>query len=828
MEPIRNRLIFVLSWIYLLWERLTCAFWPVVTLMALVVALALVGLPSVLPAWLHACLLAAGAAFLIFAFRHGCSQLRAPTRRAAVQRLQHVNGLQHRPLEALSDQLADGLDSWESRALWQEYRHRLEGEIKDLSAGIPRPRLIRLDPMAWRVAASVLLVTGLAAAGTTAPERLVRGLIPQLAIFEVPPPPIIDAWLTPPTYTGVAPSFLSGASAEGKTLSDAPASSILSVRITGSEDAPRLVQARTERTTRRLDARSFGTDLELRKSDTVAVVVSEKTVVEWTIRVIPDAPPVAAFLSTPSEGRRNVLHIRYRASDDYGLTGVRAVVTRDRKTSDAERNEINLTLPRMGAKKAVSSSSRDLTAHPWAGLPVRIHLEATDAAGQIGRSADVQITMPEREFLHPVARKIVIERRKLMADPSQADLISEALRDTAREPERYNDDVTAFLALNLAARRIAMGPTQFDQEAVQQLLWDTALRIEDDSELSIAKRNLREAEKALQDALEKGARDREISRLMEEFESAVNQYFDELAKMMKPSELDEAHTMSQNDRVMALSRRDFKNLIDQIRKLARSGSKADAKLLLSQLKNLIENMQTGRMASMSPRGQESIKLLNRLQKLIRDQQKLLDKTFREAQRNGLLKPHSKGPRFRRPGDRSGNQRGRPSEGPSGRQLKSGQMLGDAQTQEALRRRLGDIMRQLGEMAKSIPRSMGRAERSMRRSSEFLGTGRPSEAVQPQTRALDQLNQGAKAATRELMKQLGQGLGQRPYETGQRQDPFGRTRNGNGDMNARDMGIDDRDELQRARGIRDELRRRSGQRQRPEIERDYINRLLRRF
>ena len=124
------------------------------------------------------------------------------------------------------------------------------------------------------------------------------------------------------------------------------------------------MQARTERTTRRLDARSFGTDLELRKSDTVAVVVGEETIVEWTIRVIPDALPVAAFLSTPSEGKGNVLRIRYRASDDYGLTGVRAVVTRDRKTSDAERKAINLTLPRMGAKKAVSSSFHDLTAHP--------------------------------------------------------------------------------------------------------------------------------------------------------------------------------------------------------------------------------------------------------------------------------------------------------------------------------------------------------------------------------------------------------------------------------------------------------------------------------
>ncbi len=214
MEPIRNRLIFVLSWIYLLWERLTRAFWPVFVLMALAVALALIGLPSVLPPLLHACLLAAGAAFMIFAFWHSCRQFRTPTWRAAVRRLQHVNELQHRPLEALSDRLADGLENRESRALWREYRHRLEAGTKGLSAGIPRPRLIRLDPMAWRVAASVLLVTGFAAAGTTAPERLVRGLIPQLAIFETPPTPIIDAWLTPPTYTGVAPSFLSGASAE--------------------------------------------------------------------------------------------------------------------------------------------------------------------------------------------------------------------------------------------------------------------------------------------------------------------------------------------------------------------------------------------------------------------------------------------------------------------------------------------------------------------------------------------------------------------------------------------------------------------------------------
>ena len=179
---------------------------------------------------------------------------------------------------------------------------------------------------------------------------------------------------------------------------------------------------------RRLDARSFGTDLKLRKSDTVAVVVGEETIAEWTIRVIPDALPVTAFLSTPSEGRGNVMRIRYRASDDYGLTGVRAVVTRDRKTSDAERNEINLTLPALVRRKPFRLVPTILPRTPLGWTACAYPSGGDGWAGQIGRSADIRTIMPEREFLHPVARKIVIERRKLMADPSQAALFQSATR----------------------------------------------------------------------------------------------------------------------------------------------------------------------------------------------------------------------------------------------------------------------------------------------------------------------------------------------------------------------------------------------------------------
>ena len=49
-----------------------------------------------------------------------------------------------------------------------------------------------------------------------------------------------------------------------------------------------------------------------------------------------------------------------------------------------------------------------------------------------------------------------------------------------------------------------------------------------------------------------------------------------------------------------------------------------------------------------------------------------------------------------------------------------------------------------------------------------------------------------------------------------------------DIDSNDVAIPDAGSIQRAREILDELRRRSGQSSRPQIELDYINRLLQRF
>jgi hypothetical protein len=89
----------------------------------------------------------------------------------------------------------------------------------------------------------------------------------------------------------------------------------------------------------------------------------------------------------------------------------------------------------------------------------------------------------------------------------------------------------------------------------------------------------------------------------------------------------------------------------------------------------------------------------------------------------------------------------------------------------------------------------------------------------------------------MMKQMGQGNdredgvgppnGRQPRRNADR-DPLGRERPGNGSYDDGDVKIPEQADVQKSREILDELRRRAGERFRPTIERDYIDRLLKRF
>jgi hypothetical protein len=58
-----------------------------------------------------------------------------------------------------------------------------------------------------------------------------------------------------------------------------------------------------------------------------------------------------------------------------------------------------------------------------------------------------------------------------------------------------------------------------------------------------------------------------------------------------------------------------------------------------------------------------------------------------------------------------------------------------------------------------------------------------------------------------------------------QDPFGRRTPGSQGAAQADVEVPSESDVQKARRILEELRRRAGERQRPPVERDYIDRLL---
>jgi hypothetical protein len=130
----------------------------------------------------------------------------------------------------------------------------------------------------------------------------------------------------------------------------------------------------------------------------------------------------------------------------------------------------------------------------------------------------------------------------------------------------------------------------------------------------------------------------------------------------------------------------------------------------------------------------------------------------------------------------------------------------------------------------IPRSLGRAERSMRDATEALEQGMPGQAIDPQTQALGELQKGLQDMANAMMEQLQQQAGNRPGQdpSGQGRDPLGRDENGMGAIDTTDVEIPDQSDVQRARALIEELRKRAGDRARPKVERDYIDRLLKRF
>src|SRR5262245_55348025 len=216
------------------WERLWPALASIATVIGLFLAVSWLGLWLWLPPAGRA--IGLGVFFLLTAAAFApVLMLRVPSRIEGLRRLDRNSGLPHRPATAIADEIAAPTEDSYSVALWRAHIERALRAAKTLRAGTPMPRLALRDPLAVRALVAVLVVATFFAAGGERMKRIAAAFDWQGVMM--PANFRIDAWVSPPPYTGrppvILPGLRPGEPVQTAAALSVPAGSALVIRATG-------------------------------------------------------------------------------------------------------------------------------------------------------------------------------------------------------------------------------------------------------------------------------------------------------------------------------------------------------------------------------------------------------------------------------------------------------------------------------------------------------------------------------------------------------------------------------------------------------------------
>ncbi len=753
-------------------ERVLPRLWPAAGFIGLYFALALAGAFAFVPWPLQALILAATITASALALAEGFSDFVWPRSLDAERRLERDSGLVHRPVSERHDVLV-GNDPF-AQELWALHRTRtLPGKFRFT---LPKADIAARDPQGLRWYLLIALAVSLVLARNDFGARLISAFDSGAGAAAT-----LDAWVDPPPYTGLP---LTSLRIGDTSVIRVPQGSVLNLRVHGAPRRPGLAAGNNAAPRFTGEEGEYTSNVILSSNARVRVQVGGHAIGKWNIQAVVDTAPAIALTAKPSATEQLATQFSFKGNDDYGIANVHAVLT-PLKTAKGVGGHgkplvTDLPLPESAAKHVEQNSYVDLTSHPYAGLMVEGRLEARDAIGQKGVSAPFQFRLPARVFTDPLARALIEQRQHLAtSDAAGRHIVLLTLDALTIDPERfYEGKNDIFLALRSAVNGVKNAKKEPDIVRVEDILWQTALKLERSGLLSAAE-ELRKLQMMITQALMSGAPQEVIDELLKRYNEAMKRYADALAANPPPAGQEpfspDAKTLGMND---------IQTMMDMIRKLSEAGEREKAARLLAALQSMLENMRM----SQGQNGQSAQnKALNeKLQKygnLMGKQRALLDKTFRQQQ--GQADP------------------------------KDGGTQGLQKQQQELEKELQDSLKGLDGKSAQKLREAGKA---MGDAQSALGRKDLSNAGSSQNQALDALRQGAQA----LADQAEQGTGKMG---GGREDPLGRSNSQLGQSGVKIPGAAD---LARARQILEELRRRAAQMNRPQQERDYIDRLLKAF
>ncbi len=854
-DPIlsRLRLPLTLTRSGMLAERLLRCFWPVLSIVMAVLAALMLGLHDLAPieaVWGTGVL--AVLAVLGFALR-GALRFRWPRRDEALARLDET--LPGRPIRALMDEQAIGAGDAASAAVWRAHQIRMAARASAARPVRPNLRLAARDPFALRYVALLALAVALLF-GSVWRVGSVTEMTPGGAALAGGP--AWEGWVEPPRYTGLPTLYLNDIT--GETLR-VPEGSQVTLRFYGEVGALTLAETVSGR------IGELPSAADPQQAFTVAgdgeMRIDGPGGRAWQVTVIADTAPEISVAGAAETGAAGEMTLPFEARDDYGVTGGEAVIALDMGTLDRRyglaaapepRDPITVPLPMPITGDRAEFTEKlieDFSKHPWANLPVTFSLTATDAAGQTGQAAPFAAVLPARRFFDPLAAAIAEQRRDLLWTRGNAPRVAQVLRAISHRPDEVFRSETAYLRLRVILRRLETftryGLTEVQRDEIAEALWGLAVLLEE-GDLGDALERLRRAQDRLSEAMKNGASDQEIAELMQELREATDDYLRQLSRQAQQEGQQGEQGAPQDGNTMQMTQNDLQRMMDRIQELMEQGRMAEAQQALQELQQLMENMRVTQGQQGQGGQSEGQRAMEGLADTLRDQQGLSDEAFRDLQEQ--FNPGANSGQSQQNQGRNGGQgRGQShdgegqGQGDGTRQGQRGQQPGDAQDpgsladrQQALR---DELRRQQGNLpgagtpeGDAAREALGRAGRAMDGAEDALRADDLAEAIDRQAEAIEALREGMRSlgeamAQEQNSQQQGQGMAEGDMRANER-DPLGRQAGSNGSIGTEEGMLQGEDVYRRARELLDEIRRRSGEGERPEIELDYLRRLLDRF
>jgi uncharacterized protein (TIGR02302 family) len=799
-----------LTWAGVWAERIARAYWPLWTIVLLAFAALAFGLQDLGPLlWVQ---IGAGVMALaaVVAGVWGWRHFARPTRGDALARLDAT--LPGRPLAALEDTQIIGAGDPASLAVWRAHQRRMADRAALARPVAPDLRLSARDPYSLRYVALTAAVMA-ALFGSLWRVSTVTGLGAGPAIA-APGGPTWEGWAQPPAYTGKPSIYLTDVTAP--TL-EVPVGTRIQIRLYGeagglsidqtiAQVAPQPALATPEA------PKAAGvvgiTDLTVSQSGRLEINGPGGRT--WQIIATPDAGPMVEVAGDMTREADGSFKQSFKAKDDYGVVAGTVTITLDLAAVDRRYGltvepeaiapvVLDLPMPMKGGREEFTEILLDdLSKHPLANLPVTMVFAVRDAAGQVAEAAPYPVLLHGRRFFDPVAAAIIEMRRDLLWNRVNGPRATDLLKAISHKPDGYFRSDRAALHLRVALRDLdAMqaSMTLEQRDEMAETLWNIALMFEE-GDLSSAMERLQRAQDRLEEAIRNGASPEEIEELMKELQQAMREYTDELAEEAERN----PEGQPQQGEGQEITGDMLQEMLDEIERLMKEGKTAEAMALMEQLRQLMENMQVTQGEGGEGQGNGPMRDLG---ETLKDQQDLSDDAYRDM------------------------QKGRNGEEP-------GQDPGDlAERQRELRQRMNELEGQrlpgdgteTGEAGRD---ALDRAEESMKQAERALDEGDLDGALDHQADAME--------AMREGMQEFGQALAEQNEgeETGgnttaEKADPEGRDPLGREEGDAARIGSDQNmvqnDPDLRAQELLDEIRRRSGDAQRPAEELDYLKRLL---